>query len=307
MITPFSGEEQIVGNNFGYLGRPLCRDLDQADAVVMGVPYDLSSSGRSGARFGPEAIRRLSSNLRWEAPRWPWDFVLADRLRIIDYGDVGFLPGDHAAMVDAVSSAAATIVGAGKSLLTFGGDHFVSLPLIRGVCEVYGAVSLIHFDAHSDTWESDSVEYNHGSMFRQAVQENLIDPQSSVQVGVRTQHDAEALGFNVLDAITVDELGVGGTIDAIRKIVGNRPTYLTFDIDCLDPAFAPATGTPIVGGISTNFALRIIRGLRGINVCAMDVMEVAPAYDHADITALAAATIGLEMLHLAATRELADN
>ena len=301
--TPPFDNTSIFFDVFSYLGLPLTRDFDSddVDAVVMGIPYDLGTSGRAGARDGPAAIRRASANLRWEENRFPWNFMLADRLRAIDYGDLKFMYGDCEDMLAQVEERAATITRAGKTLVSFGGDHFVTLPLLRGHARTHGKLALIHFDAHTDTYFEDE-KYNHGSMFYHAPREGLIDPSRSVQVGIRTDYDRPSHEFLVIDANEANEQAVGATIAAIRERVGDSPAYLTFDIDGLDPAFAPGTGTPVVGGLSTSRVLRILQGIADLNIVGFDVVEVAPAYDHAEITALAGATLALEFLYMRASR-----
>jgi agmatinase len=299
---PFD-KTSIFFDVFSYLGLPLTRDFasDGVDAVVMGIPYDLGTSGRAGARDGPAAIRRASANLRWEESRFPWDFMLADRLRAIDYGDLKFMYGDSEDMLAQVEECAAAITGAGKTLVSFGGDHFVTLPLLRGHARTHGKLALIHFDAHTDTYLEDE-KYNHGSMFYHAPREGLIDPSRSVQIGIRTDYDRAAHEFLVIDAHEANEQSSAATIAAIRQRVGDGPVYLTFDIDGLDPAFAPGTGTPVVGGLSTSRVLRILQGIADLNIVGFDLVEVAPSYDHAEITSLAGASLALEFLYMRASR-----
>ncbi len=296
----FGKGSNTYANLFTFMGYPLSRELgDQVDAVILGVPYDLATSGRSGTRFGPTGIRQASSQLRWEEKRWPYTFALADKLRVIDYGDLHFDIGNHEQMLDAVVTEAGKIMGAGKTLLTLGGDHYVTLPLMRAAAKQYGKLALIHFDAHSDDEKGFEGHY-HGSMFHHAPIEGLMDPHKTIQIGIRTEHELENNPFTVLDAPWANNHCVEDIVSRIRETVGNTPAYLSLDIDCLDPAFAPGTGTPVAGGLSTDKTLQILRGLKGLNIVAMDVMEVAPAYDHAEITSLAAATIALEMLHMVA-------
>ncbi|HUH36544.1 MAG TPA: agmatinase [Spongiibacteraceae bacterium] len=292
----------LVGNNFGYLGRPLARDFSNADLVVMGIPYDMGTSGRAGARHGPQGVRAASANLRWEDRRWPWRFNALDRVRVVDAGDVAFTPGESQTMVDAVTAMAARVFSAGKTLLSFGGDHFVALPLIRAAAASHGPLALIHFDAHTDTEPTTPSRYYHGSMFHHAPREGLVEPANSVQIGIRTAYDYEDHPYQVLDAAWVNDHSAEEVVAAIRQRVGDRPAYISFDIDCLDPAFAPGTGTPVAGGLSSDRALKILRGLQGLTLVGMDVVEVAPAYDHAELTSLAAATLGLEFIYLIASQ-----
>jgi agmatinase len=187
-------------------------------------------------------------------------------------------------------------------LLALGGDHFIAYPLLKAHAKKHGApLSLIHFDAHSDTWSDEVDRIDHGTMFFHAAKEGLVDPGSSAQVGLRTTNP-DTMGFNVLDAPWVHENGIDAVVAKIRAVVGNKPAYLTFDIDCLDPSYAPGTGTPVCGGLTSHQAIEILRGLVGINLVGMDMVEVAPAYDVGEITALAAAALAMEMLYLYASR-----
>lgn len=299
---PFD-DSSMYANVYSFVGLPLSRNLGDKsiNAVVMGIPYDLGTSGRAGTRSGPSGIRQASANVRWEEQRWPWTFSLSDRLKAIDYGDIEFLWGDSEDMLKNVEDHAAKITAAGKTLVSLGGDHFVTLPLLRGHAKTHGKLALIHFDAHTDSYEEEQ-EYNHGCMFYRAPREGLIDPAKSVQVGIRTDYDRPIHEFEVIDAHRANEQSVAETVAQIRKRVGDSPAYLTFDIDCLDPAFAPGTGTPVVGGMSTSKILRILEGIADLNIVGFDVVEVSPAYDHADITSLAGASLALQFLYMRASR-----
>ncbi len=281
-----------------FMGCKLSRDFDadDVDVVVTGVPFDLAATIRPGARFGPAAIRMATTHLDWELRRWPWQFALCDQLHVVDGGDLSFDPTAGEQMVAGLQAHAAAILGAGKCMLTLGGDHFITLPLLRAHAQKYGPLSLIHFDAHADC-EKDQSPLNHGTMFHHARQEGLIEAGRSVQIGIRTEYSRDDHPFTVLDAEWVMAHGVDAVLNTLVQVVGDRPVYVTFDIDCLDPAFAPGTGTPVVGGLSTALALKILRGLTGLSLVGMDIVEVSPPYDHADITALAAATLGLEFLY----------
>ena len=288
----------IHTNIFSYMGRPLSRNPDDADVFVIGLPYDLGTSGRSGARSGPCGIRAASANLRWEEQRWPWDFSLFERLRVADYGDLEFPTGNHDALFEAVAEHYGRLLTAGKTVLSFGGDHFVTLALLRAHHRQFGKLALVHFDAHTDTYREDGSTYDHGSMFYHAPREGLIDPGCSIQVGIRTEYSGSSHEFEVISAAEANDLPASEVVERIRKRIGDSPCYLTFDIDCLDPAYAPGTGTPVAGGLTSDRALKILRGLVGIRLVGMDLVEVAPAYDHAEITSLAGATLGLEMLYV---------
>jgi len=294
-------DDSAYANVFSFMGVPLHRDIERADAVVMGVPYDLATSGRAGARSGPNAIRQASAHLRWEERRWPWSFHLSGRLRVIDYGDIQFSSGDSERMLAEVEGHANRIVAAGKTLVTLGGDHFVTLALLRAHVAALGELALIHFDAHTDTYAQHE-RYDHGSMFYRAPREGLVDATRSIQVGVRTDYERDDHAYQVIDADEACASPVENIVGAIRARVGDAPAYLTFDIDCIDPAHAPGTGTPVVGGLSTRRVLRILRGLADLNIVGFDLVEVSPAYDREQITALAGATLALEFLYMRASR-----
>jgi agmatinase len=299
----FTDNSNMYANVFSYLGLPFCRDIANSDAdlAILGLPYDLATSGRAGTRSGPNAIRQASANLRWEDARWPWPFELQDKLKAVDCGDVSYFQGNHEEFVEHTQQRASEIIDEGKTLLSFGGDHYVALPLLRCHHKRHGPVALIHFDAHTDTDEEGWI-YDHGAMFHHARMEGLVDDSRSVQIGIRTWYEPATHPFTVLDADWVCQRQAQEVCRRIHDIVGSGPAYVSFDIDCLDPAYAPGTGTPVSGGLSSNQALQILRGLKGLNLVGMDIVEVAPAYDHADITALAAATLGLEFMYLTADR-----
>lgn len=296
-----TASEATYAGALSFMRRKYTKELTGADLVVSGVPLDTATTNRPGARFGPRAIRAASSIMAWERPYgMPWDPF--DRLAVIDYGDCVFDFGRPESVPAAIEEHAFRITGNGCGLLSLGGDHFISYPLLKAHARHYGRpLSLLHFDAHSDTWEDEAGRIDHGTMFRHAANDGLVDPSRSVQIGLRTTND-DALGFNVLDAPWVHANGADATARQAREWLGDRPVYLTFDIDCLDPSFAPGTGTPVCGGLSTAQAMAILRRLAGINLVGMDVVEVAPAYDVGEITALAAATIAMETICLYAQR-----
>jgi len=268
--------EPTYAGALSFMRRKYTRDLSGVDVAVTGVPFDTATTNRSGTRFGPAAIRAASAQNAW-GPYWPWGFDPFDRIAVVDYGDCFFDHGNPGAIPTAIEAHANAIIDQGVSLLTLGGDHFITLPLLRAHARKHGPLSLVHFDAHSDTWDDeDGARVDHGTMFWHAVKEGIIDPTSSVQIGIRT-HNADPLGICWLDAVWVHECGVARTAEEIQRIVGGHKAYLTFDIDCLDPAFAPGTGTPVCGGLSTAQARGIIGALDGIDFVAMDMVEVAPS------------------------------
>ncbi len=295
-------EEPTYSGITSFMRRRYSRELQGVDVAVTGVPFDLATSNRSGTRLGPRAIRAVSSTLSWGEAVAGWNFDPFDELAVVDYGDCPFDPGRPDKVPEEIYRHARDILATGTGLLTLGGDHFISYPLLRAHAEQHGPISLIHFDAHSDTWEDEEGRIDHGTMFYHAAKEGVVDAANSVQVGMRT-FNPQTHGYNVYDAEWVHEHGVAATATRIREIVGDRPCYLTFDIDCLDPSFAPGTGTPVIGGLSTHQARMILRKLAGINLVGMDLVEVAPAYDVSEITALAGASLALDMLCLYARRK----
>ena len=288
---------------------PLTRDLSQADVAIIGVPMDMAVLYRSGARFGPRAIRDASGQLRphhWEANKLEPPF---DTLRIIDYGDLDVFPGYIEQTVADLQTQLALVFDAGVFPVVLGGDHSCTLPVLRACAAKHGRLSLVHFDAHPDFWPPSDPKrpVHHGTVFRIAVEEGLIDPAASVQVGIRGSVSAgildavRAAGFNLITCDEFARQGVGPTLDRMREVV-RYPAYISLDIDCVDPAFAPGTGTPEVAGMTSREIVELVRGLRGTNLVAFDIVEVAPAYDSAEITALLAANLVYEFLLALAQR-----
>ncbi|MBK0398633.1 agmatinase [Limibaculum sp. M0105] len=291
-------DEPFYSGALSFCRRRYARDLAGVDLAVMGVPFDTSVTGRSGCRFGPRAVRAASTNIAWSRA-WPSAVDPFEQLAVVDWGDIWWDAGYPAEVPGRIEAAISHVIGQGPAALLIGGDHFTTYPSLRAHAAKHGApLSLIHFDAHSDTWGSDeSGRIDHGTMFRRAVEDGILDPATSIQVGLRTTND-EPMGFEIRDANWVLRRSPEEVAAEIRKVVGDRPCYLTFDIDYLDPAFAPGTGTPVCGGPSTWHAKETLRALGGIDLKGMDMVEVSPAYDHAEITALAGATLALEMICL---------
>lgn len=284
-----------------FMRRKYTKDLAGVDVAVTGIPLDTATTNRPGTRFGPRAIRSASTIMAWERP-YGMEFDPFDKLAVADVGDCLFDFGRPEKVPDEIEAHAWNIINKGTALLTLGGDHFIAYPLLKAHARKHGApLSLLHFDAHSDTWSDKNDRIDHGRMFYWAAKYGIIDPATSVQIGLRTTNP-DTLGFNVLDAPWVHEHGIDAVIEETRKYLGDRPVYVSFDIDCLDPSFAPGTGTPVCGGLTTHQAMSILRGLKGINIVGMDVVEVAPAYDVGEITALAASHLAMEMLYLYACR-----
>ncbi|NCF72447.1 MAG: agmatinase [Gammaproteobacteria bacterium] len=293
--------EPTYGGVTSFMRRKYSKDMSGVDVAVLGVPFDTATTNRSGTRLGPRAIRNASTIMAWERP-YGMEFDPFDRLAVVDAGDAHFDFGRPEKVPDEIENAAFNLISQGPGLLALGGDHFISYPLIKAHVKKYGGpISILHFDAHTDTWQDENDRIDHGTMFWWAAKQGLINPATSVQVGIRTQN-SDTLGFNIIDARSVHSQSIEATAAAVRKHLGDTPVYLTFDIDCLDPSYAPGTGTPVCGGLTSHQAISILRGLQGINVIGMDVVEVAPAYDVGEITALAASHLAMEMLYLYANR-----
>ncbi len=302
--TPYGMlREPTFSGMLSFMRSSFRKDLTGAELVISGIPLDLAVSYRSGARFGPLGIRQASAEVASLKP-YPWGFDPFEKLAVIDYGDCFLDVHNPLTIHDAIVGHARHILASGARMLTFGGDHSISYPLLKAHVERAGTpLSLIHFDAHCDTWPDNSpASLNHGSMFYKAVRDGLIDTKHSVQIGIRTWND-DFMGISILDANRVHQQGPDAAVAEIERIVGAHPAYLTFDIDCLDPAYAPGTGTPVCGGLSTAQALAIIRGLTAVNLTGMDIVEVSPPYDHSQITALAAAHIACDLICLLAKRK----
>jgi len=290
--------EMTYAGALSFARRRYSRDIDAADVVISGIPYDGAVTNRPGCRFGPRAVREASTQLA-ELKSFPYGFDPFDTIAAIDFGDCFINPHHPETVSSTIEDHARAILSAGAKMLTLGGDHFVSFPLLKAHAEKYGPVALIQFDAHCDTWTDDGTAMDHGVMFARGVNEGIIDATKSTQVGLRTYNDDD-FGFEILTSPWIHRNGIDATLEVIRKRAGNAPVYITFDVDCLDPAHAPGTGTPVIGGLASWQALELLRGLDGLNLIGMDVVEVSPPYDHAEITALAAATMAYEWLCLLA-------
>lgn len=289
--------EAAYGGAVSFLKRRYTKDLTGAQIAVTGVPFDLAVSNRPGTRLGPRGIREASSYQPYDEP-YGWPFKALSELAIVDYGDVAYDYANIPAFPAALTAHVRKILAAGVAPVTLGGDHYITYPVLKAFAEKYGPISLLQFDAHTDTWADDDPDrIDHGTMFYKAVKEGIVDPARSVQVGIRTSN-ADTLGVNIIDAAEVHAAGPEAVVEKIRAILGTHPTYLTFDIDCLDPAFAPGTGTPVWGGLSSAQAAAILRGLGGINIKGGDVVEVSPPFDPSGITAVAGAHVATAIICL---------
>ncbi len=311
-------EQPIIGPVDGtkvprYAGAPTFARLPRIDEVsrydvaILGAPFDGGVSFRPGARFGPSSIRQASRHLR---PAFHPDLGVSPFrvLQAVDAGDVPCNPFDIDEALQQIDDAASEVIERQQKLVTLGGDHTIALGALRAVVKKHGPVALIHFDAHLDTWDSYfGADRTHGTVFRRAYEEGLLIPESSIHVGIRGPlYDSNDLvadvgfGFSVIRAGDFDRLGAAEVVGRARERVGDAPVYLSVDIDVLDPAFAPGTGTPEMGGFTSRELLALLRGMPGEQLVAADVVEVSPAYDHAEITSLAGATVAYEIMSLMA-------
>ncbi|WP_326709926.1 agmatinase [Streptomyces sp. NBC_01474] len=284
------------------------------DIAVLGVPFDGGTSYRPGARFGPMGVRQASRHLR---PRFHVELDTAplEQMQVADAGDVPCTPYSIDDAMQQIEQAAREVVGErDRRLVTIGGDHTVALPMLRAAADKYGPIALVHFDAHLDTWDTYfNAPTTHGTVFRRAFEDGLLAEDKSIHVGIRGPIydrldlvDDASFGFRVIRAGDLDVLGIEGAVDVVRRRVGDAPVYVSVDIDVLDPAFAPGTGTPEMGGLNSRELLRMLRALDGLNIVGADVVETAPAYDHAEITCVAAATVAFDLITLMAKTACAD-
>lgn len=286
--------ENTFGGALSFLRRKYTKDLNGVDLAVTGVPFDQAVTNRPGTRLGPRAIREASA-LQVYDPPYGWDVDPMVDIAMADYGDLAFDYAKPADFGGVLQAHIAGILAQGSAVLSLGGDHSISHPILRAHAEVHGPVSLLQFDAHCDTWPDDDLtRTDHGTMFGKAAAEGVIVAERSVQIGLRTVNDTPG-DFHILDAPFVHKRGIAASIARTRDVLGDHPVYVTFDIDCLDPAFAPGTGTPVWGGLSSAQAAALLRGLAGLNVVGMDVVEVSPPFDPAGITAIAGANVAMEL------------
>ncbi|WP_341953214.1 agmatinase [Salinibacterium sp. TMP30] len=281
---------------------PRIEDVPRADIAVVGVPFDSGVSYRPGARFGPAHVREASRLLRPYNPAQ--DVAPFSTQQVVDAGDISANPFSLDEAVAQIQQAATELSADGKRLVTIGGDHTIALPLLRVVAAKHGPIAVLHFDAHLDTWDTYfGAPITHGTPFRRASEEGLIDMQASTHVGIRGPlysrddlRDDERLGFAIISSVEIETEGLQSAIDRMLTRLGDRPVYVSVDIDVLDPAHAPGTGTPEAGGMTSRELLTMLRALRNVNIVGADIVEVAPAYDHAQITAVAASHVAYEII-----------
>jgi agmatinase len=283
---------------------PRTDEVTHTDVAVVGIPFDSGVSYRPGARFGPQHIRASSKLLRTYHPRLDVEPFAVQQ--VADAGDIAVNPFDIAEAITTIERASDELRDGGTKLISLGGDHTIALPLLRSVAKKHGPVALLHFDAHLDTWDTYfNAPVTHGTIFRRAFEEGLLIEDHSIHVGIRGPiydqmdlDDDARMGFKIIRAGDLDVIGVDAAVDVVRRRVADVPVYLSIDIDVLDPAFAPGTGTPEMGGLTSRELLKMLRKMTGLNIVGADVVEVAPAYDHAEITCVAAATLVFDIVSL---------
>lgn len=289
--------ENVFAGVPSFLRRKLTKSLEGVDIVITGVPFDQSVTHRPGARFGPRALREASTLMAGDPP-YGWGFSPLEDFAVVDAGDMAFDYAKVAEVPGLIHAHAARIIGAAGACLTLGGDHSITLPLLRAHAEKHGPMALLQFDAHSDTWaDDDPARVDHGTIVYKAVKEGLIVPERSVQVGIRVENEP-TLDILRIDARTVHAEGPLRVAEMVRERLGSTPTYLTFDIDAFDPSCAPGTGTPVWEGLTSAQVPPLLRALAGINVVGMDVVEVSPPFDHANMTAIMGAHVVYELISL---------
>jgi len=289
--------ENAFGGATSFLRRTYTKDLTGVDLAVTGVPFDQAVTHRTGTRFGPRAIREASTLQPYDPP-YGWGFDPLSEFAIVDYGDVAFDYAHTPSFPGLLTEHIRGILAAGAGTVTLGGDHFITLPILRAYAEKFGPLSVIHIDAHSDLWADDDMDrIDHGTFMYKAVKLGIVDASRSIQIGIRTECD-DYCGMDYIDARTVHEKGVAYAVEMAKKKVGGHPTYITFDIDALDPAFAPGTGTPVWGGLTSWQAAALLRDLAGVNMVGGDVVEVSPPYDTTGSTAIAGAHVATELCAL---------
>jgi agmatinase len=291
--------ENAFGGATSFMRRTYTKDLTGFDLAVTGVPFDQAVTHRPGARFGPRAIREASTLQTFDPP-YGWNgFDPLGEFAIADYGDMPFDYADIRGVPGLLQAHIAGILAQGCGAVTLGGDHFITLPILRAYAAQYGPLSVVQFDAHSDLWPDDDMDrIDHGTMMYKAVKLGLVDPARSIQIGIRTECE-DYLGMRYIDARTCHEKGTAWVVEQVKARVADHPAYVTFDIDALDPAFAPGTGTPVWGGLASWQAAAMLRDLAGINMVGGDIVEVSPPYDTTGATAIAGAHIAMELCCLA--------
>ncbi len=295
----------LISNPFGFMRFPLLIKekysiKDIFDIIIIGIPCEICSTGKPGSKLGPNSIRKESINLCWEKIKWPWNIELKKYIKVIDGGDLIYKQGNIKNLNKKINQIVTNLLKIKKNIIFIGGDHYITLPILRTYKKFYKKISLIHFDAHTDTYYENNM-YDHGSIIYQIIKEKIVSKKNIIQIGIRTYIEKNN-NIKIINAEKTNKISTEKIINKIINITNNLPTYITFDIDCIDPSFAPGTGTPVIGGITIYKILKIIRNLTKINIIGFDIVEISPIYDKSDITSLTASNIILDFIYLQANK-----
>ncbi len=296
-------DQSLISNLFGFMRFPLIIKnkytlKDKFNTIIIGIPCEITCTGKPGSKLAPNSIRKQSINLFWEKKKWPWNISLEKYIKIIDGGDIIYKQGNIKNLNKKITQLVTNLLEIKKNIIFIGGDHYITLPILRTYKNFYKNISLIHFDAHTDNYYENN-PYDHGSIIYQIKKENLVLEKNIIQIGIRTYINKKNK-INIINAEKTNYISTKKIINKIKNTTNNLPTYITFDIDCIDPSYAPGTGTPVIGGITIHKILKIIRKLKKINIIGFDLVEVSPIYDKSGITSLTAANIILDLIYLQA-------
>ncbi len=297
MHNKINNDQSLISNLFGFMRLPLYINKipNNFDMAIIGIPSDMTCTGKPGSKMAPSSIRESSINLFWEKIKWPWNFKLNKNFKVIDLGDLIFKNGNIEDLNKQIYKKVEELLKLKKKILFLGGDHYITLPILRMYKKFYKKISVIHFDAHTDTHNNKNI-YDHGSVFYNIHKEKIISSKDIIQIGIRTYINKKKK-FKIISSNKTNKYKVKKIINKILKIIKNKPTYLSFDIDCIDPSYVPGTGTPVINGIKINKIIKIIRKFKKINLIGIDIVEVSPLYDINNISSLTAANIALELIY----------
>ncbi len=294
-------DPSLISNLFGFMRFPIIIKnkysiRDKFNTIIIGIPCEISSTGKPGSKLAPNYVRKESIHLCWEKKKWPWNFKLKKYITVIDGGDLIYKQGNIKNLNKKINQKIINLLKIKKNIIFIGGDHYITLPILRTYKNFYKKISLIHFDAHTDMYYEKN-NYDHGSIIYQIKKEKIISRKNIIQLGIRT-YTSKKNRIKTITAEKINKYSTNKIINKIEKITNNLPTYISFDIDCIDPSYAPGTGTPVINGITTNKIFKILRKLKKINIIGCDIVEINPIYDKSGITSLTGANIILDLIYL---------
>ncbi len=294
-------DQSLISNLFGFMRFPLIIKKkysikDIFNTIILGIPCEISSTGKPGSKLAPDSIRKESIHLYWEKKKWPWNFSLNKYIKIIDGGDLIYKNGNIKNFNKKIKEKITNLLKIKKNIIFIGGDHYITLPILKTYKNFYKNMSLIHFDAHTDMYNNNNT-YDHGNIINKIIEKKIIKKKNIIQIGIRTYINKNN-NINIISSEKVNKISTKKIIKKIEQTTNNLPTYISFDIDCIDPSYAPGTGTPVIGGITIHKILEIIRKLKNINIIGFDMVEISPIYDKSGITSLTAASLILELIYL---------